>query len=116
MACCPQGAEAVCVIAGDNGESGDRNQLGRPTAVALGPDGALIVADGENHCIMCLSQGAGQGTVFAGGNGAGAGAATVTCMVAWAIRSARIRVAAAGARGPAVAERPAGLLRHLFGA
>ena len=71
VACCPQGAEAVCLIAGGTGESRDRNQLGRPTAVALGRDGVVIVADGANHCIMCCSLDAGQWIVIAGGNGAG---------------------------------------------
>ena len=68
---CSQGAEEVCVIAGGPVDSRGRIQLGRPTAVALSRDGAVIIADGENHCILCLSEGAGQGTVIAGGNGAG---------------------------------------------
>ncbi|MDY7232493.1 N,N-dimethylformamidase beta subunit family domain-containing protein [Hyalangium rubrum] len=49
----------VTTLAG-NGESGGRDGAGatamfrRPTGVAVGPDGAIYVADSDNHCIRKL--------------------------------------------------------------
>jgi len=65
------GQVVVTVVAGGNGEGSEPNQLNGAENIIVAQDGAVYVADRDNHRVQRWDPGAKEGVTVAGGSGVG---------------------------------------------